>query len=134
MTNIRDWYIIILSNKKKEGFMKENILIAIGVLLIASMWIQFSQQNTNDRYAVVTGNNMLTVMVDKKTGTTWRNCVCNEKSPVPGCWEKMNIVNPEPYNQTIGEAKLTKKLMKKAPKQEQTQPNTTVIAPNQGQQ
>lgn len=115
--------------------MKENILIALGVLLIASMWIQFANQSKNDRYAVISGNNMLTVMVDKKTGTTWRNCVCNEQSPVPGCWEKMSIVNPEPYNQTIGEAKLTKKLMKQTQKQQpQTQPNTTVIAPNQGQQ
>ncbi len=92
--------------------MKENILIALIVLLIASLWVQNANQNSNDRYSIVTGSNMLTIMIDKKTGLTWRNCICDEKNLVPGCWEKMNIVNPEPYNKTIGDAKLYKKVSK----------------------
>lgn len=110
--------------------MKENILIALVVLLIAGMWIQFATQKNNDRYAIVTGSNMLTIMIDKKTGITWRNCVCDAKSGIPGCWEKMNIVNPETYNQTIGEAKLTKKAPKTQPKD---QPQTETKAPQQEQ-
>lgn len=101
--------------------MKENILIALAVVLIATMWIQFANQKNNDRYSVVTGSNMLTIMIDKKTGVTWRNCICDAKSGIPGCWEKMNIVNPETYNKTIGEAKLSKKALKA---QSQSQPET----------
>lgn len=120
--------------------MKENILIALAVLLLASMWIQFSAQNNNNRYDVVSSNNMLTVLIDKKTGQTWRNCVCSEKSPIPGCWEKMHIINPQPYMQPVGEAKLSKKLMKEAAKikkqqeKEQQSSNTTVIGGSQPQQ
>ena len=78
--------------------MKENILIGLAVLILATMWLQIANMNTKNRYDVVTGSNMLTILVDKKTGETWRNCICGEKSNVPGCWEKMVTLNPENFN------------------------------------
>ena len=75
--------------------MKENILIALVILIFAGLFIQIGKANNADRYEVVTGSNMLTILVDKKTGETWRNCICGEKSNVPGCWEKMITINPE---------------------------------------
>lgn len=126
--------------------MKENILIALVVILLGTMLVQISTQNSNNRYNVISAGNMLTVLVDQKTGETWRNCVCNEKSPIPGCWEKMHIVNPETELQPIGEAKLTKKFQKEAEKIKKQQEklekmqtkqempnNTTVIAPKQNE-
>ncbi len=92
--------------------MKENILIALVILIFAGLFIQIGKANNADRYEVVTGSNMLTILVDKKTGETWRNCICGEKSNVPGCWEKMITINSESFNKPIGEAKTAKKMAK----------------------
>ena len=48
--------------------MKENILIGLAVLILATMWLQIANMNTKNRYDVVTGSNMLTILVDKKPG------------------------------------------------------------------
>ncbi len=101
--------------------MRENILIALAVLILTTMWIQIANMNTKNRYDVVTGSNMITILVDKKTGETWRNCVCGEKSNVPGCWEKMLTINPEPFNKPQGEVKALKKMAKLIKKQEKLQ-------------
>ena len=115
--------------------MKDNILIVLAVLILATMWFQIANTNTKNRYDVVTSNNMLTILVDKKTGETWRNCICGEKSNVPGCWEKMVTLNAEPFNKPVGEGKAVKKmqaLMKKQEKlQKEMQKNTPVQAPAQ---
>ncbi len=100
--------------------MKENILIALAIVLLGSMWLQFSMKANDNRYDVVS-NGMLTILVDKQTGMTWRNCVCNEKSPIPGCWEKMMVVNPNFDMQPKGEAKLSKKIIKETKKIEKQQ-------------
>lgn len=113
--------------------MKENILIALAVVIIATMWIQISKQNT-ERYEVVTGPNMLTILVDKKTGETWRNCICGEKSNVPGCWEKMVTLNAEEFNKPAGEVKALKKMAALQKKQEKLQEKlnkTQTIPPKQ---
>ena len=93
--------------------MKDNVLIvSLLVLILISMFAELGVKVTKDRYEVVTGPNMLTILVDKNTGETWRNCICSEKSNVPGCWEKMNTLNPEDFNKPIGEAKAFKKMVK----------------------
>ncbi len=127
--------------RMKRGYnMKDNILIVLAVLIIATMWFQIANSNTKNRYDVVTSNNMLTILVDKKTGETWRNCICGEKSNVPGCWEKMVTLNPEPFNKPVGEVKAVKKmqaLIKKQEKlQKEMQENTPVQtqAPQQNQE
>ncbi len=104
--------------------MKENILIGLAVLILATMWFQISNQNANERYDVITGSNMLTILVDKKTGNTWRNCICGEKTPIPGCWEKMNTLNAEDFNKPVGEAKTAKKMAALQKKLQQNQPQT----------
>ncbi|MFI3300193.1 MAG: hypothetical protein R3Y28_02110 [Candidatus Gastranaerophilales bacterium] len=97
--------------------MKEKCLIAIIIVLVATMIIQNTTQNSYERYKVV-DNDSLTILIDQKTGQTWRNSICQEGSQVPGCWDKMYYVNPEPMLQPIGEAKLTKKIRKIIEKQE----------------
>ena len=92
--------------------MKENILIALALLILAGMFLQGCKYSKNNRYEVVTGNSMLTILVDKKTGETWRNCICGDKSNVPGCWEKMITINPESFNKPYGEAKAIDKMIK----------------------
>lgn len=91
--------------------MKDNILIIIVVALVAALFIQIGQDASKDRYEVITGNNMLTILVDKKTGNTWRNCICTDKSNVPGCWEKMITINPEDFNKPAGEVSSTRKMI-----------------------
>ena len=93
-----------------EKFMKENILIGLLLLILAGMLIQGCK--CCNRYQVVSGQGMLTILVDTKTGETWRNCICSEKSNVPGCWEKMATVNPESFNKPIGEMKAIEKMIK----------------------
>ena len=91
--------------------MKENILIVLAVLILAGMVCQYKCCN-NNRYEVVSGSNMLTILVDKKTGETWRNCICAQGTNVPGCWEKMVTINSESFNKPIGEAKAIEKMIK----------------------
>ena len=113
--------------------MKENILITLAILILATMWFQISNVQTKNRYEVVTGNNMLTILVDKKTGETWRNCICGEKSNVPGCWEKMITLNPESFNKPAGEAKAIRKMEKLLKQQEKLQKEMQNNAPEQQQ-
>lgn len=91
--------------------MREKCLTAIIVLLLGLICFQVYQTSSSERYEVVTGSNMLTILVDKKTGNTWRNCICGEKSQVPGCWEKMITINPETFNKPEGEVVTTKKMI-----------------------
>ncbi len=111
--------------------MRENILIALAVLILATMWFQFATQRANDRYAVITGSNMMTVLLDKKTGVTWRNCICDAKSNIPGCWERMYTLNVEDYSKPIGEVTINKKIRKDLAKQAK---NAPVPAAQQGAQ
>lgn len=111
--------------------MKDNILIVLAVLILATMWFQIANTNTKNRYDVVTSNNMLTILVDKKTGETWRNCICGEKSNVPGCWEKMVTLNAEPFNKPVGEVKAVKKMQALMKKQEKLQKEMQKNAPAQ---
>lgn len=92
--------------------MKQNFLIALGLILLVTLWIQYIFPNYNevDRYSVVSSNNMLTVLVDKKTGLTWRNTVCDETSGVPGCWARMGTLNAEDFNMPLGEAVIRTKI------------------------
>lgn len=99
--------------------MKENILIFLALLILAGMFVQ----PKSDRYEVVTGPSMLTILVDKKTGETWRNCICGEKSNVPGCWEKMFTINPELFNKPKGEAQAVKKMLAIQEQQEKEMQN-----------
>mgnify|MGYP007101848783 CR=1 FL=1 len=92
--------------------MKENILIVLAVLILVGTYCQNCCCKSANRYEVVTGNNMLTILVDKKTGETWRNCICGAQSNVPGCWEKMITINSEDFNKPVGEAKAIKKMLK----------------------
>ncbi len=101
--------------------MKENIVNGLIVLLLIIMLIQVATKAPENRYEVVTSNNMLTILVDKQTGETWRNCICNEKSNVPGCWEKMATLNPENFNKPTGEAKAIKKMLSLQKKQAKLQ-------------
>lgn len=105
--------------------MKENVVIVVLLLLIlGATFAEIGVKSSKDRYEVVTGSNMLTILVDKRTGETWRNCICSDKSNVPGCWEKMITLNQEDFNKPAGEAKSIKKmikLQKKLQKLQQTQ-------------
>ena len=111
--------------------MKENILITLAILILATMWFQIANTGKN-RYDVITSNSMLTILVDKKTGETWRNCICGEKSNVPGCWEKMITINPEPFNKPGGQVKTLKKIEKLIKKQQKLQQEkNTQVQPEQ---
>ena len=89
--------------------MKEKILNALIIIVLIALIVEIAFKEPENRYEVVTSNNMLTILVDKQTGETWRNCICGEKSNVPGCWEKMVTINPENFNKPTGEARAIKK-------------------------
>ncbi len=108
--------------------MKDKILNILMVIVLVALIISIAtEEPKEDRYEVVTGNNMLTILVDKQTGETWRNCICGEKSNVPGCWEKMVTINPEEFNKPIGEAKALKKVVALQKKQAKLQEKISPI-------
>ena len=120
-------------SKKGEFYMKENILIILAILILTALCVQITNQNGKNRYDVVTSSNMLTILVDKKTGVTWRNCVCGEKSNVPGCWERMYTINPDMYSKPIGEVHINKKLQALIDKQKKEETKTAPAAQPQQQ-
>ena len=71
------------------------------------------------------------MVLDKKTGVTWRNCICDAKSNIPGCWERMYTLNVEDYSKPIGEVTINKKIRKDLAKQAK---NAPVPAAQQGAQ
>lgn len=101
--------------------MKEKILNALIIIVLIALIVEIAFKEPENRYEVVTSNNMLTILVDKQTGETWRNCICGEKSNVPGCWEKMVTINPENFNKPTGEARAIKKMMALQKKQAKLQ-------------
>lgn len=101
--------------------MKEKILNALIIIVLIALIVEIAFKEPENRYEVVTSNNMLTILVDKQTGETWRNCICGEKSNVPGCWEKMITINPENFNKPTGEARAMKKMMALQKKQAKLQ-------------
>ena len=101
--------------------MKEKILNALIIIVLIALIVEIAFKEPENRYEVVTSNNMLTILVDKQTGETWRNCICGEKSNVPGCWEKMVTINPENFNKPTGEARAIKKMIALQKKQAKLQ-------------
>ena len=116
--------------------MKDKILNTIIIIILLVIAVKITIQAPENRYEVVTGNNMLTILIDKQTGETWRNCICGEKSNVPGCWEKMITINPENFNKPTGEAKTVKKMAALQKKQAKLQEklNKTQQPPQQAPQ
>ena len=101
--------------------MKEKILNALIIIVLIALIVEIAFKEPENRYEVVTSNNMLTILVDKQTGETWRNCICGEKSNVPGCWEKMITINPESFNKPVGEARAIRKMVSLQKKQAKLQ-------------
>ena len=85
------------------------------------MVVEVATQEPENRYEVISGNNNVTILLDKQSGQTWRSCICGEKSNVPGCWEKMITINPENFNKPTGEARAMKKMMALQKKQAKLQ-------------
>lgn len=101
--------------------MKDKILNALLIIVLILLVVEVATQEPENRYEVISGNNNVTILLDKQSGQTWRNCICGEKSNVPGCWEKMITINPENFNKPTGEARAMKKMMELQKKQAKLQ-------------
>lgn len=101
--------------------MKDKILNALLIIVLILLVVEVATQEPENRYEVISGNNNVTILLDKQSGQTWRNCICVEKSNVPGCWEKMITINPENFNKPTGEARAMKKMMALQKKQAKLQ-------------
>ena len=101
--------------------MKDKILNALLIIVLILLVVEVATQKPENRYEVISGNNNVTILLDKQSGQTWRNCICGEKSNVPGCWEKMVTINPENFNKPTGEARAMKKMMALQKKQAKLQ-------------
>ena len=101
--------------------MKDKILNALLIIVLILLVVEVATQEPENRYEVISGNNNVTILLDKQSGQTWRNCICGEKSNVPGCWEKMITINPENFNKPTGEARVMKKMMALQKKQAKLQ-------------
>ena len=101
--------------------MKDKILNALLIIVLILLVVEVATQEPENRYEVISGNNNVTILLDKQSGQTWRNCICGEKSNVPGCWEKMITINPENFNKPTVEARAMKKMMALQKKQAKLQ-------------
>lgn len=101
--------------------MKDKILNALLIIVLILLVVEVATQEPENRYEVISGNNNVTILLDKQSGQTWRNCICGEKSNVPGCWEKMITINPENFNKPTGEARAMKKMVALQKKQAKLQ-------------
>ena len=101
--------------------MKDKILNALLIIVLILLVVEVATQEPENRYEVISGNNNVTILLDKQSGQTWRNCICGEKSNVPGCWEKMITINPENFNKPTGEARAMKKMIALQKKQAKLQ-------------
>lgn len=101
--------------------MKDKILNTLLIIVLILLVVEVATQEPENRYEVISGNNNVTILLDKQSGQTWRNCICGEKSNVPGCWEKMITINPENFNKPTGEARAMKKMMALQKKQAKLQ-------------
>ncbi len=101
--------------------MKDKILNALLIIVLILLVVEVATQEPENKYEVISGNNNVTILLDKQSGQTWRNCICGEKSNVPGCWEKMITINPENFNKPTGEARAMKKMMALQKKQAKLQ-------------
>ena len=101
--------------------MKDKILNALLIIVLILLVVEVATQEPENRYEVISGNNNVTILLDKQSGQTWRNCICGEKSNVPGCWEKMITINPENFNKPTGESRAMKKMMALQKKQAKLQ-------------
>ena len=101
--------------------MKDKILNALLIIVLILLVVEVATQEPENRYEVISVNNNVTILLDKQSGQTWRNCICGEKSNVPGCWEKMITINPENFNKPTGEARAMKKMMALQKKQAKLQ-------------
>lgn len=111
--------------------MKDKILNALLIIVLILLVVEVATQEPENRYEVISGNNNVTILLDKQSGQTWRNCICGEKSNVPGCWEKMITINPENFNKPTGEARAMKKMMALQKKQAKLQEKMNNNQPSQ---
>ena len=74
------------------------------VLVVLTVFKSLSNKHLEniDRYTIINGNYDPTILLDKKTGLTWRNVNCEGKEKIPNCWQLME--NDEYYTDVpIGE-------------------------------
>lgn len=88
-------------------FIKDIILLIL-VLFIA---ISFYTSNTNNRYTLFNGKYGV-ILLDKKTGITWRQVTIDEKEEIPAAWEEMLNVCEDNTLVPIGRKHKVKKALK----------------------
>lgn len=52
--------------------------------------ISINSEGVNNRFEIEKSNFGMTILLDKKNGTTWRNIHCDEKTKIPNCWQEMD--------------------------------------------
>jgi len=78
------------------------ILVFITVWFVLFLiWNINKNSDTDNRYQVYNADGN-TILLDKRTGNTWRNVWCDNKDKIPSCWELM-LQNDEYINVPLGE-------------------------------
>lgn len=93
--------------------MKKIDFLIILIVLLIGLIIGFNLNNDkNNRYQIVKTNNN-TILLDKKTGLTWRNVWIDEKDKIMNFWDEMLVVVGDENTQVpIGKKRAYKKAFK----------------------
>lgn len=87
-------------NKIKFQFPKINqdlfykyFVFVVTILLVFTAFHQYLNISVkfDGRYEIIHGDLTPTILLDKRTGLTWRNEICDEKQKVPNCWSIMDF-------------------------------------------
>lgn len=79
-------------------------IITVSLAFIAFNAYLKTSLKLDNRYEIIHGDLTPTILLDKRTGLTWRNEVCDDKQKVPNCWSIMDF-EADYINTPIGEQK-----------------------------
>lgn len=74
------------------------------------VWKIHTTSDTGNRYQIVNSDNSV-ILLDKRTGLTWRNVWNNEKEKIPANWQPMKYEGND-LNLPIGEYKIRQEYKK----------------------
>jgi hypothetical protein len=71
--------------------MNNKIIVALAFITIWVLGFKLIENTNIERYSIINGEYSPTILLDKKTGVTWRNINCDNKEKVPNCWQMMDM-------------------------------------------
>lgn len=70
------------------------IVTIITIFTSYCMYLDNAKKYMQDDYTIIDADHGLTILLNKKTGSTYRNIFCDNKEKIPNCWDSMKYDIP----------------------------------------